>query len=158
MATVSNIKLVIMLMAVITIPNCGSHLNQNHLSAFLEIPKDTLVRDKEVQGIPFTDSNRLYDIFIPETASLNDLSKGNDTRKITISFVSQSQLEDAIAEYRTEMAYLGWEEWAVFDDSDETCCLIFSRPSKLCTIFFEKNNSDYTITLFIGPKQLVNEA
>lgn len=158
MFIIKNIKIILMIVSILCLSNCSSRLGQNPIQNFLEIPKDIVLQDSNVENSYSFDITRLYDIFIPETNTLLDLSNRTDDRKIIVTFNIKAVLEDIIAEYRTEMAYLGWEELAVFDDSYEQCCLIFSRPSRLCTVAISRKKNGYGITLFIGPKKLVSEA
>lgn len=158
MVIIKNTKIILMIILILNLPNCSSRLGQNPIQSFLEIPKDIVLQESTIEGKYSFDVSRLYDIFIPEVNTITDLSNRTHDRKIIVAFNVKTTLEDIIAEYRTEMAYLGWEELAIFDDSDEQCCLLFSRPSRLCNVLIRRNKNGFGITLFIGPKKLVSEA
>lgn len=157
--TLKNIKIACITLLAFIIPGCGSHIPLSPLMPVIEIPKDIILRD--TAGAPAEENSfdvtRLYDIFIPDNHALLDLSNKEHDKKMIVAFKSHASLEDLLDQYRTEMTHLGWEELANFDDSFEQCCLIFSRPSRLCTVVIARKQDGYGVTLFIGPKKQVNE-
>jgi len=58
--------------------------------------------------------------------------------------------------YHTEMEYAGWEELGSIVAQES--CLIYSKPSKLCTITFGSPKGQMAVVSFITPKIKIKRA
>ena len=66
--------------------------------------------------------------------------------QMVISYTSYLTQEELSAFYHTGMDYWGWEELGIVR-SDESC-LMFAKPSKLCTIVLRSKGTETYVVLF----------
>lgn len=124
----------------ICFPGCG--LRQ-------EVSVDTITSVPHVAVVEY------YCLTQEELARIHDLSFPLQVqpRKIllnegqmVIAYTSGLSQEELIGFYHTGMDYWGWEELGIVR-SDESC-LMFAKPSKLCTITLRPKGSETYVVLF----------
>jgi hypothetical protein len=92
---------------------------------------------------------RLHDLSFPLRVEPRNLLMTD--AQMVFSYTTELSEDELITFYHAQMDYLGWEEQAVVKAPES--CLMFTKPSKLCTITLRSDGALRRVTLFITLKQ-----
>ncbi len=91
---------------------------------------------------------RIHDISFPLGVEPTKLSI-TESQMVLAYKIDQSQ-EKLISLYRSGMEYWGWEELGVVEAAESS--MMFSKPSKVCTITLRPEGSDTRVLIFTTVK------
>jgi hypothetical protein len=91
---------------------------------------------------------RLHDISFP--LQVRPLRLLATEQQIVLSYRTELSQVELIAFYHPDMEYCGWEEIAVVQAAESA--LLYSKPSKLCSIYLRPEGAYTHVTLFVATK------
>ncbi len=92
---------------------------------------------------------RIHDISFPLEVEPTKLSFTES--QMALAYMTDLSQEDLISLYRTGMEYWGWEELGVVTAAESS--LMFSKPSKVCTIVLRPEGIQTRVLIFTTVKK-----
>lgn len=91
---------------------------------------------------------RLHDLSFPLHAEPYKLLSVDN--QMIFAYATDHSHDELVAFYHAQMDYCGWEEISLLRGPES--CLVFSKPSKLCTITLRSEGAKIRVTIFIAGK------
>ncbi len=139
------VKVLFMGTLLVCLSGCGGR-QELSLSSVIMTPA---VQVEEFPNLTPEELARLHDMSFPLNVQPKKLLF-TETQMV-LTYTTELSQEELRVFYHTSMDYWGWEELGIVMAPES--CLMFAKPSKLCTIVLRSEGTQTSVTLFTTLKQ-----